>query len=126
MIMAQIFSDKNKLEKFKTEIISGDLVGVKTPANLKKKFDKIVDDFRDKVVDELKAELKKFKKTKESQAYLDYINKPAFTKGKSRKFNYSTIPNTSTNEQQSAAIQLLYKGNNNGDKNIWTDKTQFN
>jgi len=126
MIMAQIFSDKNKLEKFKTEIISGDLVGVKTPANLKKKFDKIVDNFRDKVVDELKAELKKFKKTKESQAYLDYINKPAFTKGKTRKFNYTTIPNTSTNDQQSAAIQLLYKGNNNGDKNIWTDKTQFN
>ena len=57
---------------------------------------------------------------------MTYLKTTAYNKGKSRKFTYTTIPNPTTVAKQSADLQLLYKGNNNGDKTIWTDKTQFN
>ena len=57
---------------------------------------------------------------------MTYLNTSDYNKGKSRKFTYTTTPNPTTIAKQSADLQLLYKGNNNGDKTIWTDKTQFN
>ena len=75
---------------------------------------------------ELKAESKRYVSIKKNAEYVTYLNTTAYNKGKSRKFTYTTIPNPATIAKQSADLQLLYKGNNNGDKNIWTDKTQFN
>jgi len=54
MIIARIFNDKNNLEKFKNSVIKGNLLKVKSPYNLKKKFDKIVDDLADNYNDEEK------------------------------------------------------------------------
>jgi hypothetical protein len=48
-----------------------------------------------------------------------------YKKGKIRKFNYTTEP-SSTNDQQIKNLTLLYNGNNGGDKTTWTDKTKFN
>ena len=59
--------------------------------------------------------------------YLDYlVVENLYKKGKTRKFTYTTVPNSSTNELQTTDLLLLYQGNNGGDKTIWTDKTQFN
>ena len=126
MVMAQIFSNKNKLQSFKTNIISGDLAKVTSPSSLTKQFDKICDSFKDRVVIELTAEAKKYTSIKKNAEYVTYLKTAAYNKGKSRKFTYTTIPNPATVAKQSADLQLLYKGNNNGDKTIWTDKTQFN
>ena len=127
MIMAQIFNNKNKLQAFKTSIISGDLSKITSPSSLTKQFDKICDTFKDRVVVELTAETKKYTSIKKNSDYVDSFTKGnAYNKGKSRKFTYTTIPNPTTVAKQSADLQLLYKGNNNGDKDIWTDKTQFN
>jgi hypothetical protein len=60
MIMAQIFSNKNKLQSFKTTVISGDLAKVTSPSSLTKQFDKICDSFKDRVVNELAAETKRY------------------------------------------------------------------
>ena len=48
-----------------------------------------------------------------------------YNKGKVRKFTYTTEPSP-TNDEQTKNLILLYKGDNTGDKTIWTDKTQFN
>ena len=126
MVMAQIFSNKNKLQIFKTTIISGDLSKVTSPSSLKKQFDKICDSFRDKVVDELDAETKRYANIKKNAEYVTYLKTTAYNKGKTRKFTYTTTPNPTTVTKQSTDLQLLFNGNNNGDKTIWTDKTQFN
>ena len=127
MVMARIFSDKNKLQSFKTTIISGDLSKISSPSSLTKQFDKICDTFKDRVDIELAAESKKYVSIKKNSDYVDsFVKGSAYNKGKSRKFTYTTTPNPTTIAKQSADLQLLYKGNNNGDKTIWTDKTQFN
>ena len=126
MVMAQIFDNRSKLQNFKTTIISGDLDKVTSPSSLTKQFDKICDTFKDRVENELKAESKQYVSIKKNSDYVTYLNTSAYNKGKSRKFTYTTTPNPTTIAKQSADLQLLYKGNNNGDKTIWTDKTQFN
>jgi hypothetical protein len=126
MVMAQIFNNKNKLQSFKTTIISGDLSKITSPSSLTKQFDKICDSFKDRVVKELGAETKRYVNIKKNAEYVTYLKTTAYNKGKSRKFTYTTTPNPTTVAKQSTDLQLLYKGNNNGDKDIWTDKTQFN
>ena len=126
MVIAQIFSNKNKLQSFKTTIISGDLSKVTSPSSLTKQFDKICDSFRDKVINELDAETKRYANIKKNAEYVTYLKTTAYNKGKTRKFTYTTTPNPTTVAKQSTDLQLLFNGNNNGDKTIWTDKTQFN
>jgi hypothetical protein len=125
MIMAQIFNNKDKFNEFKDIIVTDSMD--KSTSGLRKKFNKIVDDFREKVKEELGAEENFYKTLKKNSEYLNYLAvENLYKKGKTRKFTYTTIPNSSTNEQQITNLQLLYQGNNNGDKTIWTDKTQFN
>jgi len=126
MVMAQIFNNNNKLQSFKTTIISGELSKITSPSSLVKQFDKICDTFKDRVDNELNAESKRYVSIKKNAEYVTYLNTSDYNKGKSRKFTYTTTPNPTTIAKQSADLQLLYKGNNNGDKTIWTDKTQFN
>jgi len=125
MIMAQIFNDKDKFNQFNDIVITNTMDN--STSGLKRKYNKIVDNFRDKVKEELDAEEKSYKAVKKDEVYLDYLAvENLYKKGKTRKFTYTTVPNSSTNEQQTADLLLLYQGNNNGDKTIWTDKTQFN
>lgn len=124
MVMAQIFNNSSTFNSFKNSIITNELD--KNYPTLEKKFNKIVDEFRVKVKEELDYSEKKYKTIKKSDTYSTYSKQDVYNKGKTRKFTYTTIPNTSTNEQQINNLILLYKGNNNGDKTVWTDKTQFN
>ncbi len=125
MIMAQIFNDKDKFNDFNDIIITNSMDN--STSGLKRKYNKIVDNFRDKVKEELNEEEKVYKAAKKDKVYLDYLAvENLYKKGKTRKFTYTTVPNSSTNELQTNDLLLLYQGNNNGDKTIWTDKTQFN
>jgi hypothetical protein len=125
MIMSQIFDNKDKFNEFNDIIITDAMNN--SASGLRKKYNKIVDNFRDKVKEELDAEEKVYKAIKKDKVYLEFLAvENLYKKGKTRKFTYTTVPNTSTNEQQTTNLFLLYQGNNGGDKTIWTDKTQFN
>lgn len=124
MVMAQIFDKSSDFNIFKNAIVTDDM-SRNTP-NLEKKFDKIVDEFRVKVKSELEFSEKKYKTIKKSEEYSTFTKQDVYNKGKTRKFTYTTVPVTSTEEEQKSNLLLLYQGNNNGDKTIWTDKTQFN
>jgi hypothetical protein len=125
MIMSQIFNDKDKFNEFNDIVITNSMDN--STSGLRRKYNKIVDNFRDKVKEELNEEEKVYKAAKKDKVYLDYLAvENLYKKGKTRKFTYTTVPNSSTNELQTNDLLLLFQGNNNGDKTIWTDKTQFN
>jgi hypothetical protein len=124
MVMARIFENKDKLEKFKDTVISSDISG--TP-KLRKTFDKICDDFREKVLKELRAEEKYIKDIKENKEYLDFINTNVYPKGKTRKFTYTTVPNQTTNSQQITLIKNVYSDQNvDNDNKTFNGKIKFN
>jgi hypothetical protein len=124
--LGRYLSDRNNLKTFKNKIINTELAKIKTPSNLSNKFDKIMDNFVDSCKEELKQEEKFFDKLKKKQDYLDYINKSVYNKGKLRKFNYSTVPNQSTNTTQEAAIKLLYSSTGDVESKTWNNKVKFN
>ena len=79
------------------------------------------------VKDELKIEEKNYTDFKKKQGYLKYVNQTVYDKGKLRKFNYTTVVNSSTIEKQTADVSKLYKsGTDNQDKQTWDDKVKFN
>jgi hypothetical protein len=123
MVMAQVFNNRSNFNTFKSAIITNELDN--TYNGLSKQFNKIVDDFRDKVLEELESEEKNIKLLKKSNEYITWTKENIYNKGKVRKFTYTTEP-SSSNEEQTKNLLLLYQGNNGGDKTIWTDKTQFN
>ena len=124
MVMAQIFNNNDKLNTFKSTIVTNDMD--KSTPNLLKNFNKIVNNFKDKVKKELDAEETFYKKLKKDSVYKNYlVVENLYKKGKTRKFTYTTEPSP-TNDVQTKNLLLLYNGNNGGDKTIWTDKTQFN
>jgi len=120
-VMARILADNNKKEEFKTKIISGDLLKV---PNLKKKFNKIVDNLSKSYSNELKDEEKLFTKIKKSKEYkdlIDGITEKMYPKGKLRKFNYTTVPGGNLN-QQTQDVKNLYKTQNIDNDDTWTNK----
>jgi hypothetical protein len=123
MVMAQVFNNRSNFNTFKSAIITNELDN--TYNRLSKEFNKIVDNFKDNVIKELDIEEKNIKKLKKSPDYVNWVKNNIYNKGKVRKFTYTTEP-SSTNDEQIKNLILLYKGNNAGDKTIWTDKTQFN
>ena len=123
MVMAQVFNNRSNFNTFKSAIITNELDN--TYDDLSKQFNKIVDNFRDSVIEELEFEEKNIKTLKKSSDYIGWTKDNVYNKGKVRKFTYTTEP-SSSNEEQTNNLILLYKGDNTGDKTIWTDKTQFN
>jgi hypothetical protein len=121
--MAQIFNKKSDFNTFKSAIITNELDN--TYDGLSKQFNKIVDNFRKNVIEELESEEKNIKTLKKSPEYVTWTKSDIYNKGKVRKFTYTTEPSPE-NATQNSDLLLLYKGNNGGDKTIWTDKTQFN
>jgi hypothetical protein len=124
LIISRIFNDKNKLEEFKKYVIKGDLLKVKDPVNLQNKFDKITDNLAKKYSKELKEEevkFEKFKKNKEYTNYIDGIEEKMYPKGKTRKFEYTTVPDPAKEPTQKTEISNLYKT-----VNVDTTKSTFN
>jgi hypothetical protein len=126
MVLSQIFGNKNKYTDFINKIISGELLTVKSPSNLKNKFEKICEDFKKIVDKELLSESNHIKKIKESPTYTDYVNKFVYPKGKLRKFEYTTIPDPATDAQQQKDIMALYSGvNSDSDNKSYDGKIKF-
>jgi hypothetical protein len=112
LVISRIFNDDNKLEEFKKYVIKGDLLSVKDPVKLQKKFDDITDDIAKRYSKELKAEEKKFDKFKSSSEYksfTDGIEKLMYPKGKTRKFEYTTVADPTKVDAQTKDIQNLYR-----------------
>jgi hypothetical protein len=112
LVISRIFNDKNKLEEFKKYVIKGELVDVKDPVKLLKKFDDITDDIEKRYSKEIKKEEKKFDKFKTNKLYTSFTNgleKKMYPKGKTRKFNYTTVADPATEKDQKTNIQNLYR-----------------
>jgi hypothetical protein len=127
MIMARVFDDKNKLKDFQDKVISGEVLKVKKISLLKRKFSNICDDFRDIVKYELKSEEKIVTNLKKTPEYKFLLDKEPYTKGKFRKFNYTTVPNEEKIATQTKALMDLYSTKNSDDnKTTFNGKVQFN
>jgi hypothetical protein len=127
MVMARIFEDKNKLKDFQTKLLAGDLSTSKNISFLKRKLNSFCDDFRDIVINELKAEEKIATNLRKDATYKKIVNETAYVRGKARKFNYTTVVNQATNKQQDKEIKDLYSTKNtNTDNKTFNGKIQFN
>lgn len=129
-IMARILSDKNKKDEFINYVIKGDLTTLKDPVNLKNKFEKIVNDLSDDYKSELKDEEKMFtklKKTDEFKSLTVGIEKVMYPKGKTRKFEYTTVADPTKVKAQTDDIQNLYRTVNSPppDKTTYIGKIKF-
>ena len=127
LVMARILDDRTKRQEFVDSVIKGDLVNVKDPQKLKKKFENIVDDLEKEYSKELKAEEKLYKDFKKSSEFKDYsegLDEKLYPKGKTRKFTYTTVPGANKDEQ-STAIKQLYNGGPEGDE-TYIGKLKFN
>jgi len=127
MIISRIFSNKDKLEQFKSKVIDG-LTTVTSPVNLSKKFNKFTDDLASDYNKELSEEEKlfsKFKKSAEYKKFTDGIEDEMYKKGKDRKFKYNTFI-TAQNDANSKLIKDLYSTVNvNKDKKTFDGKVKF-
>lgn len=120
MIISRIFNDKDKKEKFKTNVMDT-LTNVTSPVNISKKFDKYTDNLADDYNKEIKQEEKlftEFKKSAEYKNYTDGIETKMYKKGKPRKFKYDTFI-TPQNKINSDLIKELYSTVNK-DTNVKT------
>jgi hypothetical protein len=128
LVIGRIFDNKTKRQEFVDAVIKGDLVEVKDPQKLKKKFEDIVDDYAKIYSKEISDEEKLYRNFKKSSEFKDYSNgldEKLYPKGKTRKFTYTTVPQ-SNKETQSAAIQQLYSNTNSGPDTTYIGKIKFN
>ena len=123
MVMARILTNQNKKQTFISSVVKGPLKDVK---KLTKIFTDIIDDMSKEYEKELNAEEKKFNKFKNSKTYNNYIEnieQTLYTKGKTRKFDYSTVQPTL---QQEKKIINLYKTVNIDSDDNFTNKITLN
>ena len=130
-IVGRIFSDKNKLEAFKKQIMTPNLMTYKKPKKLSRVFDNVVDDIADNYKDEIKEEDKYFEKFKKSESYRKYtagVNDVLFKKGLPRIINFTTVPNQATQATQETNLKQLYAGDPSKVNNLKTfdGKIKFN
>jgi hypothetical protein len=127
LLMSRILTDTNKKTEFINYVINGDLVSWDKPVKLKNKFEKIVDDLSKDYLKELKDEEKLFEKLKKDSNYKKLTNGITdlmYSKGKVRKFNYTTEPQENTDKE--GLIKDLYSSDNIGEKTSFNLKKKFN
>jgi hypothetical protein len=128
LIMGRTLDNRTKRQEFVNAVIKGDLVNVKDPQKLKKKFEDIVDDLAKEYGKEIKDEEKLYKNFKKSSGFKDFsdgLDEKLYAKGKTRKFTYTTVPGPNK-EEQSTAIKELYDGQNHGEDSTYIGKVKFN
>jgi hypothetical protein len=97
LILARVFTDKNKLQQFKNAVITNELKSVKNPSNLSNKFDKVCSNYVksfEKANDFYEKKFVKFKKTPNYKNLTDGVEDELYPKGKERKINYNTTPDS--------------------------------
>ena len=116
MVMARVLSEKNKLESFKSFVISGPLTN-DTNKKTRKYFNKICDKLSDKYQKELEGEEKlisNFKNDKDYTKYTTGITELMYPKGKIRRLEYTTNKVDATNASQEQNIKDIYGTTNYG------------
>jgi protein tyrosine phosphatase (PTP) superfamily phosphohydrolase (DUF442 family) len=130
MVISRIFSDKNKRDGFINSIIKGELLKISDPLNLKNQFTQIVNKLANKYDKELAEEEKMFKELRKDKYLKNFLSSPdekLYPKGKTRKFNYTTIPNQNTNATQETNIKNVFSTTNtNQDTQTFDGKVSFN
>jgi hypothetical protein len=129
MLFSTIFLDKSKLEGFKNEIIAGPLKTINNHKKIKKVMDDICEDLAKDYQKEYDAEQKVFTKYKESKTYKDYtdgIELKLYPKGKTRIFDFTTVPVGDTMIVNGLIRQLYSTTPISEPKNTFNDKTKLN
>ena len=129
MVIGRLFTDKNKVIEFNNSVLTQNI----TTANkkLKRVFENVVDDLASDYTKEIKAEEKAFEKFKKNSDFLkftDGIEELLYKKGKSRIFNFTTVPDAAKESQQKTEITNLYKGDPSliSDLDTFDGKIKFN
>jgi len=124
MVMCRIFYDKNKLTDFITFLLRE---GLKDVNKFENKLEKVCNEFKDIVNEELKEQEKYFKKIKDKQEFINYQNSNSFPPNKVRKFKYTTIIPTDKKTEKENLVNNLWKDVNvNTDPKTWEGKAKFN
>jgi outer membrane protein OmpA-like peptidoglycan-associated protein len=108
ILVGRNFSDKNKLEDFKKFMLTANISGNK---KLVKKFENITDDLAKEFSQEIKKEEKIFSDFRKSSEYKTYIESPddiLYPVGKTRVFDYTTVPNPATETAQKKLLSDLF------------------
>jgi hypothetical protein len=96
--------------------------------SLSKKFNDIVNDLENQYNRQLNKDEKIFSQLKKSKTYKDLtknLKDDMYKKGKERKFNYTTVKNTSIISNQETQIKELYQQKNTGGKDTFIGKYKF-
>jgi len=107
MVISRILDDKNKKQEFIKTLTKGVVVSRNA---FKNKLEKVVEKLQNKYSKELRKEEKLFEKFRKNKDFKTYVDEPLqklFPKGKTRKFDYTTVPG-SNDETQKADILALY------------------
>jgi outer membrane protein OmpA-like peptidoglycan-associated protein len=109
MVISRILDNKNKKQEFITSLTKGNL---SKNNKFKNKLEKVVDKIGDKYSKELRQEEKlfeKFRKSKDFKAYVDAPLEKLYAKGKTRKFEYTTVPSANVTTQNAQILALYTK-----------------
>jgi hypothetical protein len=100
-------------------VLTTNIISSSTGDKLVKKFDKICDDLKNDYKKELDKEQENFTKFKNTSDYKKYDNKiteTLYTKGKPRKFDYTTSVDPTKKTEWENTIKNIYGTVNYGDK----------
>ena len=127
-VMSRVLTNKTKKDDFIKSVIKGTLTSVTNPISLSKKFNEIINNLENQYDKQLNKDEKIFTQVKKEKTYKDLtknIKDKMYKKGKERKFNYTTIKNTSIISDQELQVKELYQQKNTGDKLFFIGKYKF-
>jgi len=112
MVISRILDNKNKRQEFVSALTKGPSV---SKNNFKNKLEKVVEKLQNKYSKELRKEEKLFENFRKNKEFKTFVNEPLqklFPKGKTRKFEYSTVPGTNDVAQKAQILALYTKKTN--------------
>jgi hypothetical protein len=93
IIISRVLTDNSKLEEFTNALTKGLTDDNQLVRRIKRTIDDVGDIYKKQQKKEEKI-IPEFKKNEETKAYLDGLDEELYVKGKLRKCNYDTTPNT--------------------------------
>ena len=112
MVISRILDNKNKKQEFISTLTKGTSV---SKNQFKNKLEKVVEKLQNKYSKELRKEEKlfeKFRKNKEFKKFVDEPQQILFPKGKTRKFDYTTVAGSNETTQKADILALYTKKTN--------------
>ena len=112
MVISRILDNKNTRQEFISALTKGPSV---SKNKFKNKLEKVVEKLQNKYSKELRQEEKlfdKFRKNKDFKKFVDEPQQVLFPKGKTRKFEYTTVPGANDATQKAQILALYTKKTN--------------